>query len=643
MTGFSVMTKNIPFHVRLLALRLAILLIPYELCRIIFRIYNATYFSGLPFSKLCYYLVAGLRFDVSAILITNVIFISMSLMPWGNEQSFYRRIVLKMVYLLTNSVAFFFQIGDTVFFPFVYKRSTGDIFKFLGLGGGDDTTDVMPTVIKDYWFMILLWFGLIFLTYILYNLVGRKSIKHSFIEQKHPVTSFTVASYLVFMGLIVMGCRGGWQLETMSTEDAIAYASPHDIPLVMNSPFSIITTYYRPVLEDIKVEPEKVKAYSTTHSPSKGNFKKLNVVTIIMESMSKEYIGALNNRHKTHTPFLDSLISQSLVFDNAFSDGKKSIEGIPAVTASLPSWMNTAFITSPYTSDNFTSLASILASQGYTTAFFHGGHNGSMGFDKFCEKGGFRYYYGMKEYNNNADYDGTWGIWDEQFFQYFAKCLDTLHRPFYGAIFSISSHHPFSIPKKYKSRFVQKKGEIPIMKCIEYSDLSLKEFFEEASEMPWFDSTLFVITADHTGPSTDPYYSNRLGMYEIPIIFYLPHSNLKGKSHTTIQQIDIMPSILDYLHYPKSYFAFGSSIFDSAESNTHYAINYLNDVYEINKSPYCLQMVGGNVVGVYNFQKDSMLKDNLSVKHLPVQDTLSGILKAVEKAYNYSIIHNQLK
>ncbi|HTA27618.1 MAG TPA: hypothetical protein VK809_07515, partial [Bacteroidia bacterium] len=184
-------------------MRLTVLLIPYELCRIIFRIYNATYFSGLPFSKLCYYLLAGLRFDVSAILITNVIFISMSLMPWGNEQSFYRRIVLKMVYLLTNSVAFFFQIGDTVFFPFVYKRSTGDIFKFLGLGGGDDTTDVMPTVIKDYWYMILLWFGLIALTYILYSLVGRKSIKHSFIEQKHPVTSFTVASYIVFMGLIV--------------------------------------------------------------------------------------------------------------------------------------------------------------------------------------------------------------------------------------------------------------------------------------------------------------------------------------------------------------------------------------------------------------------------------------------------------
>ena len=566
-------------------------------------------------------------------------------MPWGNEQSFYRRFVLKMVYMLTNSIAFFFQIGDTVFFPFVYKRSTGDIFKFLGLGGGDDTAAVMPSVIKDYWYMLVIWILLIVLAYIMYGLVGRKSIKDSFIEQKHPVTSFTVASYIVFMGLIVLGCRGGWQLDTMSTLDTIDYASPHDIPLVMNSPYSIITTYYRPVLSDdgVTETPTVKKLYSANHAASTGKFRKMNVVTIIMESMSKEYIGALNNGRKTHTPFLDSLIGQSLVFNDAYSDGKKSIEGIPAVVASLPSWMNTAFITSPYTGDNFTCMAELLDKAGYTTAFFHGGHNGSMGFDKFCKKGGFRYYYGMTEYNNKADYDGNWGIWDEPYFQYFGKCLDTLPQPFYAAIFSISSHHPFSIPKKYKNRFVQKKGEIPIMKCVEYSDLALKEFFDEVSKMPWFDSTLFVITADHTGPSADPYFSNRLGMYEIPIIFYSHRSNLKGKSNITTQHIDILPSILDYLHYPYSYFSFGTSVFDSTSSEGHYAVNYLNDVYEIEKYPWCLQMVGGKVEGLYNYSKDSMLKDNLMNKSLQVQDTLADMLKAVQKTYNYSVIHNQMK
>ncbi len=295
----------------------------------------------------------------------------------------------------------------------------------------------------------------------MYSLAGRKSIKNSAIEQKHPVTSFTVASYVVFMGLIVMGCRGGWQLKSIDTIDAGDVAPPHDIPLVMNTPFSILVTYYRPVLTDKKLtqETDPKKDYSTTHSPSKGNFRRLNVVTIIMESMSKEYIGALNHLHQTHTPFLDSLITQSLVFDNAFSDGKKSIEGIPAVTSSLPSWMNTAFITSPYSEDQSTCMADLLNKQGYTTAFFHGGHNGTMGFDVFCKRGGFKYYYGMKEYPDKKDYDGNWGIWDEQYFQYFAKNLDTLHRPFYAAIFSISSlPSVFNSGKNIKNDLHRKKA-----------------------------------------------------------------------------------------------------------------------------------------------------------------------------------------
>ncbi len=637
------MIKNIPLHVRLLIGRLTILLIPYELCRIIFRIYNAVYFSELSFARLCYYLFTGLRFDISAILITNLLFIFMSLLPWGSEQSFYRRFALKMVFMLTNSVAFFFQFADTVFFPFVYKRSTGDIFKFLSLGGGDDTTDVMPSVIVDYWYMIVIWIALIALTYFMYQLMGKGAIKESLIERKHPINSFTVASYTVFIGLVVLGCRGGWQLQTINTLEAAQYAPPHDIPLVMNSPFSIINTYYQPVLEDINYLPEPVsqKYCPTIHQPSHGNFRKLNIVVIIMESLSKEYVGALNNRHHTYTPFLDSLISQSLVFDNAFSDGKKSIEGIPAVIASLPSWMNTSFITSPYTSDTFSGIAELLDRQGYTTAFFHGGHDGTMGFTTFCKKSGFDYYYGMKEYNNDADYDGHWGIWDEPFFQYFAKNIDTLHRPFYTAIFSISSHHPFSIPKKYKYRFTGKQGEMPILKCVEYSDLSLKEFFSAVSKMPWYDSTLFVITADHTGPSTDPYYSNRLGMYEIPLVFYSPHSNLKGVSHITSHQIDIMPSILDYIHYPKSYFAFGESVFNPKAN--HYAVNYLSDIYQIEKNPYCLQMVGDKISGLYNYQHDSLLENNLVNKSLRVQDTLSILLKAVEETYNNSVIHNRMK
>lgn len=633
------MIKNIPAYCKQAALRLLVIAGMYEICRIIYYIHNYQYFSSLTFGHLLYYLLVGLRFDLSAIILTNAPFVLLSIMPFGSEESIYRRYIIKPIYLIINGFVLLTQLGDTIFFPYVYKRATADIFKFLSLG--HDSTDVLPAVLKDFWYMLVIWAVLVYLTYYLYNRVGKISPKPAKTKSYYITTTFT--SYILTIGLLIIGFRGGLQLKPLSIIDAAEYSPAHDIPLVINTPFSIIKTFDIPPLKQYHFFPDKVlpTIYSTYHPGSNKPVRKLNVVTIILESFSKEYIGALNNLHETNTPFLDSLISQSLVMDDAYSDGKRSIEGIPAVVAGLPSWMDNPYIISNYNSDNPMSLAKYLAKLGYRSAFFHGGNNGTMGFTSFCKEAGFNYYYGRNEYNNDKDYDGNWGIWDEPFFQYFAKNLDTLHQPFYAAIFSLSSHHPFSIPDKYKNRFVQKGNEMPILKCVRYSDMALKEFFETASHEPWFDSTLFVITADHAGPSVNPYYTNRLGMYEIPIIFYMHHSNLKGRSNEVAQHIDILPSILDYIHYPYPYFAFGKSVFDTATQ--HYAVNYINDCYQLVKDPYCLQIEGKKVTAMYDYEADSMLTHNLLNKMPREKDSLSRILEAIMQTYSRDLIENDLQ
>lgn len=183
---------------------------------------------------------------------------------------------------------------------------------------------------------------------------------------------------------------------------------------------------------------------------------------------------------------------------------------------------------------------------------------------------------------------------------------------------------------------------MPILRCVRYSDMALKEFFETASQMPWFDSTLFVITADHTGPSADSYFSNRIGMYEVPIIYYMHNSSLKGRSHMVTQHIDIMPSVLDFLHYPYPYFAFGKSVFDNNPAN-HFVVSYINGVYQVVKPPYCLQMEGKTVAAIYNYRLDSMLTHNLLSEKPHVKDSLSRILEAVMQTYGRDIIHNEMQ
>jgi phosphoglycerol transferase MdoB-like AlkP superfamily enzyme len=159
-------------------------------------------------------------------------------------------------------------------------------------------------------------------------------------------------------------------------------------------------------------------------------------------------------------------MQHSIVFENAWSNGTKSIEGIPAILSSMPSWMDNPFINSLYCNNNTQSFPMLLKKEGYFSAFFHGGINGTMNFDAYSRNARFDKYYGKQEYNNDADFDGYWGIWDEPFLQFVAKEIGTFKEPFFASIFTLSSHHPFNVPEKYKD--LLPKGTLPIHQSVAY-------------------------------------------------------------------------------------------------------------------------------------------------------------------------------
>lgn len=210
---------------------------------------------------------------------------------------------------------------------------------------------------------------------------------------------------------------------------------------------------------------------------------------------------------------------KSYVLENGFAAGRKSIDALPAVLAGIPSG-ELPFILTPYVSNRIQSLPQLLKEKGYHTSFFHGAPNGSMGFKALVNLFGVEYYYGKDEYNNDQDFDGTWGIWDEPFLQFFANKLDSFPQPFQSTLFTVSSHEPFQVPEQYKNVFP--RGEHPIREVTGYTDFALKRFFATIRNKPWFDKTLFVITADHASISHHPTYQTAWGNMAIPIFFYHP-------------------------------------------------------------------------------------------------------------------------
>lgn len=633
----------------LLIKKVVLLLLIYEICRVLFYVFNYSHFESLSLKELLICFFFGLRFDLSIIVVINSLFIIFHLFPFPLRSNRIYQNTLNGLFYFTNGFALLLNCIDLAYFRFIFKRSTADVFDLVATG--TDFISLIPAYLTDYWYVFIIW--VLLLALLIRG--NRKIVRHPSQPPQggggvvvnegsdgKKATFNYLAEFVVFIlltGVATFAYRGGIQLKPISIINAGEYGSAKNIPLIINTPFSIIKTLEAPDIDERNYFPEAElkNIYTPVCHYSQKEFKPLNVVLIIMESFSKEYIGALNGG-QGYTPFLDSLISQSLVFENAFANGKKSMEGIPAIVAGIPALMTEPYITSNYAGNNITSLANTLKKKGYSTAFYHGGKNGTMGFDAFTKLAGFDNYYGRSEYQNDTDYDGHWGIYDEPFFQYAAQQIKQTPEPFLSAVFSLSSHHPYKIPDHYKSLF---EKESPVHQSMRYADHSLKKFFEAVSKMDWFNNTLFVITADHTGDAESAAAGTRVGMYEIPIVFYKSGSELRGKNSNVIQQIDIMPSVLHYLGYSDSFFSFGKSAFDTTTNDI--VINYINESYQIIDNTYSLQFDGTKSVALFNYKEDIALTNNLintadtlKTKHLEKQ------VKAVVQSFNHSLIHNKM-
>jgi len=613
------------------------------LSRIIFYLFNLGYFSNLTSFEALKIFGIGIRFDISAILIINAPFILMNIIPFKFRKNKWYQGVANGWFYPINSIGLMVNFIDTIYFRFTLKRTTADILSYLGVGG--DFNKLIPQFLSDFWYILLVF--IVFITLFIY-LSSRFTFSGSATKQKGGDFRYYFINISLFglLGtLTVIGIRGGLQLRPISLVTAGKYTSAKNVPLLLNTPFAIVKTYRHESLKTVSFftkESDLENIYSPIHTRKPGEMKKLNVMIIILESFSREHIGILNKtlengRYQGFTPFMDSLIRQGLYFD-AYANGKTSIQGIPAILSGIPSLMNESFIQSNYAGARYTSIAGLLKSKGYSSAFFHGGTNGTMGFDAYTKLVGFDNYYGRKEYNNEKDYDGKWGIRDEEFFQFTARKMNQLRQPFLVTLFSLSSHHPYFVPGKYANIF--RKGHLPIQQSIMYADHSLGEFFHSIRNTSWYPNTLFVITADHTSEGYYPFYKTNVGQVSIPLLFFLPGSDLKGHSTLISQQTDIMPTILNFLGYDRNYLSFGTDLLDTI--SPHFSIFYLSGIYGLIKDRYYLEFDGNSSTNLNDLENDPLQKVNILSRDKKEKKRLELFIKAFIQQYNNRIIENRL-
>ena len=626
------------------ASNLLLVMVLYTISRLFFFWVNVDLYPNVSVSHLLEMLAGGLQFDLTALLYLNSLYLLFVLLPLPSTIRNHHNYIstAKWAFWVPNILGFIVNCMDIVYVRFTDRRTTCTVFTEFQNDG--NLVSIIWQSMWQYWYVTL--FGIALLTLLI--LCTRKQWLVATPQKTWVYYTAEIVLMLATIYFIVIGIRGGFGKYTrpITISNAMQYTNtPQETAILLNTPFSLMkslenTMYIHPhYFNDEEIE-ELFSPIHTDEIEENGRLGQVNVVVLILESFSKEYIGFYNQHidgYNGFTPFLDSLLSQSVTYTHSFASGRKSIDAMPSVLSSIPMLIE-PYIVTPYSTNAVSSLAACLKEEGYATAFFHGAPNGSMGFQAYARSAGFEQYLGMDEYDGIEAFDGTWAIWDEEFLQYYARSMNQMKQPFMTAIFTASSHHPFRVPKQYEGVFP--RGTQPIHQCVGYTDYSLREFFAYAKQQDWYENTLFVLTADHTNQVSLPEYATAKGIFEVPIAFYSPRWNQGNlQIQGAVSQTDIMPSVLAYLGYSKPFFAFGEDIL-TQEKKHPYAVCYNHPVYQLLSDSLLLQFDGKEVCAVYNHQNDPMLQYNIA-EQTNTQE-METFLRAYIQQYIYRLTTNQL-
>ncbi|MFU2135090.1 LTA synthase family protein, partial [Gallibacterium anatis] len=414
-------------------------------------------------------------------------------------------------------------------------------------------------------FIILGMIILSYIAFVIYPLKNSVNLNSSSIFSRSLLgISFLIFCFWLARGMIIQG-------RPISYADAFENTiSASQANLVLNSPFVVWKQFRKQEkLGPINLLTDKEKDQISFRddvflfqSNEKENYK--NIVFILLESWSYKYIDGLAHRNYNVTPFIDSLIKKSIVWDNYYAAGKRSIIGIQAVLSSVPALNNHPVLGFGLELNKISRIGKILNDHQYRTIMMQTSNRRSFNVNSIANVLGFQEYYGkedvpiIKKYPQEPPHFG----WDYDSLQFLLNKLNETpeSKPFFAFLFTGSTHEPFAdAGKAFHIYPHDQSNENGFLNTLRYSDWSLEQFMKAAEKQPWYQNTIFIFTADHTLNSLPS--ENLKEQFHIPLIVYSPDGSLPAKRESQFaSQYDLFPTILDLLGIDTPISTFGQSL-----------------------------------------------------------------------------------
>lgn len=549
----------------------------------------------------------GLRFDIVIsgylLALPTVILIVLNIVRCHN--TFVVKLLFWYTYLLF-SLAFFTAAADIPYFKNFYERFSIKAFEWF------DHLDMVTSMLFEdpQFYLILLPF---FLLEIVFYRILNKLIRPLYFPSPKISLPVNIGISILFLAVMFLGIRG--RIQTISPIIVgTAYFSNNAFlnKLGLNPIFTLMRSYFdsrnqkdAPLnLIDKNLAIQNVQSYLSVNealynSPiaRKIDFdstliSKPNVVLVLMERMSAAKLTRHGNS-KNLTPFLDSLSHKALYFENAYSTGKRTYNGIFSTLFSFPG------IGSQHTMRkilDYDGIAKTLIDNGYSSSFFTT-HDGQFdNIEGFLRNNHFQNIISQSNYPFD-EVKTTYGVPDDYMFRYAIPYLNKMHKsnkPFFATLMTTSNHTPYYIPEYFSPKQTKIEDQI-----VEYADWSLNRFFTLASKEKWFENTLFVFVADH-GVPTEANYDISLNYFHTPLLFYFPKYIENKLYNKMASQIDIYPTIMGILKQPYINNTLG---IDLLNDQRKYAIIVDDDKMGVLDANYfCIMKNSGEKIELYRYK-----------------------------------------
>jgi len=499
----------------------------------------------------------GIRFDT---VITGYIMLLPSLILiitsfFNIQLSLIKRIIFFWTFILFT-LCFIISGADIPYFNHFYSRFSIDAFAWF-----DNPRFVLSMILQEpKYFLIAIPF---FIVVIGFYKILKKVFSINLCPEKKPKMVFKIIFSFVFILIMLITIRG--RVEHKSPiRIGTAYFSDNSFlnKLGLNPVFTLMRSYLDAQNKDnqtVKLINDKTAIKNVRQYLGITNLQfdspiarsilsdslsdnKQNVVLIIMESMSAGKMsrhGNLNNL----TPFLDSLSHKSHYFENIYTSGKHTFNGIFSTLFSFPALYNQHPLKQI---KKYNGLSSSLLNHGYSTSYFTTHDSQFDNVEGFLRANDFQNVISQANYPA-SEVRSTLGVPDDYMFRYSIDELNALakqDKPFFATFMTTSDHGPYYIPDYFTPKTSDIKQQI-----VEYADWSLQQFISLSKKTDWFNNTLFVFIADHGGP-LKPKYDIALNYHHSPLIFYSPNT-LDNKTFSNIGgQIDVYPTIMGMLNLP---------------------------------------------------------------------------------------------